>query len=179
LCVLYSVEVIIIWKEWGKGSSTVIYVHEFISLQLKDVGSIDGFRADRLKYTGFQCICGEVFPGRKDNAQSRCNRIGCDATKIEKIEMVKLCCGRYVSQAQITALFKSNIPRLHKHFDYTEARLALEPFLLEKEKRDHTYTHLYLPLIVSCGGGTSRPGLLINESHTRVRVLYMKAPLHK
>jgi hypothetical protein len=29
-----------------------------------------------------------VFPGRKDNAQRHCNRIGCDATKIEKIETV-------------------------------------------------------------------------------------------
>jgi hypothetical protein len=69
--------------------------------------------------------------------------------KLQKVELIKLCCGRYVSQAQVDFLFA---PRITKQFNYTEARATLLPFLPKMEIQDHTYTHMYTPLITQCGG---------------------------
>ena len=66
---------------------------------------------------------------------------------------MKLCCGRYVSQVQVTSFF-NDAPRVTKQFDYCQTRAILLPYLPQREKYDHTYTHMYTPLITGCGGGT-------------------------
>jgi hypothetical protein len=76
--------------------------------------------------------------------------MGCDESKLQKVELIKLCCGRYVSEAQVKVVFAP--PQITKQFNYTEARAALVPFLSKMEKHDHTYTHMFTPLIAKCGG---------------------------
>jgi hypothetical protein len=56
-----------------------------------------------------------------------------------------------VSQAQI-ASFVNKAPRITHQFNYSEARAVLLPFLPPRENQDHTYTHMYVPLISGCGG---------------------------
>jgi hypothetical protein len=112
----------------------------------KAAGTIDPYRMDQNCYMGYSCICGQVFPIRKDNALRHCTRSGCDKTKIRSIELIKLCCGRYVSEAEVTSFF-NEAPRITQQFDYHEARATLLPFLPKMEKEDHTYTHMYTPLI--------------------------------
>jgi hypothetical protein len=70
---------------------------------------------------------------------------------LKKIELIKLCCGRYVSQAQVASFF-DEAPRIKEQFDYCKARATLLPFLPQREKQDHTYTHMFTPLIDGCGG---------------------------
>ena len=113
-------------------------------------GTIKPYRADNNVFTGYACICGQVFPIRKDNFLRHCKKMGCDEAKLQKVELIKLCCGRYVSEAQVKSLFAP--PRITKQFDYTDVRAALLPFLPKMEKNDHTYTHMYTPLIAQCGG---------------------------
>jgi hypothetical protein len=74
-------------------------------------------------------------------------------SQLKKIELIKLCCGRYVSQVQVNSFF-NDAPRVIKQFDYCQTRAILLPFLPQREKYDHTYTHMYTPLITGCGGGT-------------------------
>ena len=127
-------------------------VHKFkTQLEIAIVaGTIEPYRADNNIFTGYSCICGQVFPKRKDNATRHCKKMGCDASKLQKVELTKLCCGRYVSDFQIQSLFAP--PHITKQFDYTEARAALLPFLPKMEKHNHTYTHMYTPLMAQCGG---------------------------
>ena len=120
---------------------------------IKAAGTIEPYRIDNRTYKGFSCICGEVFP-RKDNARRHCTRVGCDPSRLQKVELIEMCCGRYVTQAQVDTLFNNNQPRIKHQFNYQQARAILLPFLPKREKQDHTYTHMYIPLITGCGGGS-------------------------
>ena len=70
----------------------------------KTAGTIDLFRHDNKTYIGYLCLCGQSFP-RKDNALCHCKKLGCDDSQMQKVELMKLCCGRYVSQAQVSSFF--------------------------------------------------------------------------
>jgi hypothetical protein len=119
---------------------------------VKASGTIEPYRIDNTVYEGYSCICGQSFHSRKASAVRHCKRFGCDPTKLQKVELIKLCCGRYVTRAQVT-LFFSDAPRISVQFDYCLTRATLLPFLPQREKSDHTYTHMYTPLIIGCGGG--------------------------
>ena len=108
----------------------------------KESGTIEPYRSDQKTYTGYSCNCGPVFQ-RKGNALRHCQKVGCDPTKLQTVDLFKLCCGSYVSQAQVDFLFAT---RITQQFNYTEARAVLLPFLPQLEKQDHTYTHMYTPL---------------------------------
>jgi hypothetical protein len=86
---------------------------------------INPFRSDDIFYAGYSCICGQVFQIRKDSAVRHCRKMGCDASRLKNVELIKLCCGRYVSDAQVKSVFSP--PRITKQFNYTEARAALLP----------------------------------------------------
>jgi hypothetical protein len=116
----------------------------------KHLQTIEQYRVDHNVYMGFSCTCGQVFQLRKDSAIRHCQKLGCDASKLQKIDLFKLCCGSFVSQAQVDSLFSP--PHITEQFNYTEARATLIPFLPKMEKHDHTYTHMYTPLIAGCGG---------------------------
>ena len=127
--------------------------HYQIELQnAKAAGIIDPFRTDKKTYSGFQCICGQMFSIRKANAIRHCKKTGCNPKKLVEVQLIKLCCGRYVTQAQIDSQF-TNSPRRHikVQFNYVATRGILLPFLPLREKHDHTYTHMYTPLIAGCG----------------------------
>ena len=115
--------------------------------------SIEDYRQDRVKYTCFACICGEIFPNKKHNAIRHCKRSGCDVTKISKKNAVRLRCGRYVTDAQVNAFYREPTSKINRQFDYNRAREILKPLLPKKEQHDHTYTHMYLPLIDGCEVG--------------------------
>ena len=72
---------------------------------VKALGTIEPYRSDNKTYIGYSCICGHVFQFRKDSALRHCQKMGCDSSKLQKVDLIKLCCGRYVSQSQVTALF--------------------------------------------------------------------------
>jgi len=93
----------------------------------KYLHTIEQYRVDNNVYKGFSCICGQVFQLRKDSAIRLCQKLGCDASKLQKIDLFKLCCGSYVSQAQIDSLFAP--PHITKQFNYAEARAVLISFL--------------------------------------------------
>ena len=118
----------------------------------KASGTIEPFKSDDKLYLGYSCNCGKVFPIRKDNALRHCKKGSCDASKLQTVELIKLCCGRYVSQAQVCELFETRPACITKQFNYSEARATLLPFLPKMEIHDHTYTHMYTPLITQCGG---------------------------
>jgi hypothetical protein len=118
----------------------------------KALGTLEPYRSSNNTNVGFSCICGSSFL-KKGNATRHCKTLGCDASKLQNIELIKLCCGRYVSQAQVTAFFKDDPTRITEQFDYCAARAALLPFLPQREKHDHTYTHMFTPLMIGCGGG--------------------------
>jgi hypothetical protein len=111
--------------------------------------TIEPYRSDNIIYIGFLCVCGVSFL-KKGNAIRHCQNSGCDKAMIEKVELMKLCCGRYVSHAQVSAFF-DEAPRITQQFDYCTARAALFPFLPLREKHDDTYTHMFMPLISGCG----------------------------
>jgi superfamily II DNA helicase RecQ len=115
----------------------------------KALQTIDSFRRDFNEYIGYSCVCGLSFL-KKGNAFRHCKKLGCDQGKLQNIELIQLCCGRYVSHAQVTSFFNS-APRITEQFDYRMARATLLPFLPQKEKHDHTYTHMFTPLIIGCG----------------------------
>ena len=117
--------------------------------KVKNYQTIEPYRTDDNVYIGYSCFCGQVFQLRKDSAVRHCKKMGCDESKLQKVKLTKLCCGRYVSEAQIKSVFSP--PRITKQFKYTEARAALLPFLPKIEKQDHTYTHMFTPLIAQCG----------------------------
>ena len=119
----------------------------------RSVGNIDEYRHDNISYTCFTCVCGETFPNRKHNAIRHCKKKGCDATKIQNIKAIRLRCGRFVTESQIATFFKEPPSCLNQQFDYAVARNILKPLLPEREKNEHTYTHMYIPLIMRSGGG--------------------------
>jgi len=55
-------------------------------------GKIDLYRIDDKTYIGFLCLCGQSF-ARKDNALRHCKTLHCDDSQLQKIELMKLCCG--------------------------------------------------------------------------------------
>jgi hypothetical protein len=116
---------------------------------MKAAGTIEPYRLDKSTYKGFACICGECFP-RKDNAHRHCQRSGCDPSRLQKVDLIKLCCGQFVSEEQVNKFF-NKAPRIRQQFNYCQARAALLPFLPSREKQDHTYTHMYTPIIACCG----------------------------
>jgi hypothetical protein len=91
--------------------SRVATVHSlFVTFQtqldnVKALGTIEPYCSDNKAYIGYSCICGHVIQFRKDSALRHCRKIGCDVSKLQKINLIKLCCGRYVSQSQVTSLF--------------------------------------------------------------------------
>ena len=87
--------------------------------------TIELYRSDKSIYIGFSCICGTSFI-KKGNAIRHCKNTGCDASKLQNIELIKLCCGRYVSQAQVASFF-DEAPRIKEQFDYCKARATLLP----------------------------------------------------
>ena len=118
----------------------------------KASGSIDQFRMNDTMHSGYSCACGPSFL-RKANAVRHCKKWGCNETMLQKADLIKLCCGRYVSKSQVASLFKDEPSRIKQQFDYCKARAALLPFLPQREKNDHTYTHMFTPLIDRIGGG--------------------------
>jgi len=117
---------------------------------VRAVGTIEPYRSDQQIYSGFLCACGQSFL-KKANAIRHSQNLLCDVSKLQAVDLVKLCCGRYVSQAQVSSFFHE-APRITQQFNYSQARAVLLPFLPKKEKQDHTYTHMYVPLISGCGG---------------------------
>ena len=117
----------------------------------KSVRTIEPYRADQKIYIGYSCLCGHTIQKRKDNAVRHCKKAGCDPSKLQTVDLMKLCCGRYVTHAQCDFLFINSPPRIKEQFDYVAARGILLPFLPLREKHDHTYTHMYTPLITACG----------------------------
>jgi hypothetical protein len=135
---------------------TIRPLYEILKRKVADAkafGTIETYRSDDNNYMGYSCICGQNFHSRKGSAIRHCKKGGCDASKLQKVELIKLCCGSYVTQAQVTSFFMDYAPRITQQFDYQQARAILLPMLPAKEKQDHTYTHMYVPLIVGCGGG--------------------------
>lgn len=65
--------------------------------------------------------------------------MNCDPEKIQKVDIFKLRCGRYVSAAQIDNVFANKLYRTTQP-DYVGARAILEPLLPAKERNDHSYT---------------------------------------
>jgi hypothetical protein len=137
------------------GIALVRSLHDMFKAQLdvaKASGTIEPYRIDKKTYSGYSCTCGLHFHSRKGSAIRHCQKAGCDASKLEKVELIKLCCGRYVSHAQVSAFF-NKAPHITEQFDYGEARTALLPLLPQRERQDDTYTHMFTPLISGCGGG--------------------------
>ena len=118
---------------------------------IKATGTINSFRHDKKAYIGYLCVCGQYFP-RKDNALRHCKKSTCDDLQLQKVELIRLCCCRYVSHAQVSAFF-NEAPRITEQFDYDKARAVLLPLLPQREKQDDTYTHMFTPLISGCGSG--------------------------
>jgi hypothetical protein len=117
----------------------------------KAAGNMDLYcSSDTREYKCFICVCGEKFHTRKANAIRHCKKIGCDATKLQTKSVIKLCCGRYVTNDQVDAFFCEPIHCDTRHLNFQMARDVLEPLLPEMEKRDHTYTHMFYPLISKC-----------------------------
>ena len=71
---------------------------------IKATGTINSFRHDKKAYIGYLCVCGQYFP-KKDNALRHCKKSTCDDLQLQKVELIRLCCGRYVSHAQVSAFF--------------------------------------------------------------------------
>jgi DEAD/DEAH box helicase len=116
----------------------------------RESNNIEEYRYDNKTYDCYTCICGEKFPNKKGNAIRHCKKKGCDIKKISTDNVVKLRCGRFVTNAQLNDFFRKPTDAITKQFDYNHAREVLEPLLPDKEKRDHTYTHMYAPLIFGC-----------------------------
>ena len=91
----------------------------------KLLGNIDPYRSDKNTYIGHSCVCGSSFI-KKGNAIRHCKTIGCDPSKLQNVELIKLCCGRYVTEAQVTSFF-TDAPRLSQQFDYHLTRATLLP----------------------------------------------------
>ena len=125
-------------------------------------GTIEQFRCDDKTYIGYSCICGLSFL-KRGNANRHCKKVGCVASKLQNVNLVKICCGSYVSQAQVASFFTDCAPRITQQFDYREARAALIPFLPSREINDHTYTHMYTPLITQCGGAAKFVAKIEND----------------
>jgi hypothetical protein len=124
-------------------------VNDFMSMvsDAKKSGQISDFCADQKEYTGFLCDCGDNFTTMR-SALRHCTRTSCNSVNLKSIKTIKLCCGRYVTELQLDKFFND---KQVKQWDYTSTRQLLEGILREDEKSQHTYTHMYFPLIQSCG----------------------------
>ena len=124
-------------------------VNDFMSMvsDAKKSGQISDFCADQKEYTGFLCDCGDNFTTMR-SALRHCTRTSCNSVNLKSIKTIKLCCGRYVTELQLDKFFND---KQEKQWDYTSTRQLLEGILREDEKSQHTYTHMYFPLIQSCG----------------------------
>ena len=76
---------------------------------VKASGTIQPYRLDNESYKGWSCVCGHNFYSRKDSANRHCKRNGCDPKRLQKVNLIKLCCGRYVTQAQIDSFLSTMI----------------------------------------------------------------------
>jgi hypothetical protein len=72
---------------------------------VKASGTVESYQSDNINYVGYSCICGQVFQFRKDSVLRHCRKTGCDASKLQKVDLIKLCCGQYVTQSQVASLF--------------------------------------------------------------------------
>jgi hypothetical protein len=86
--------------------------------EAKTLGIIEPYRSDNNVHMGFACLCGQEFHSRKGSAVRHCKSAGCDPSELKKVELMKLCCGPYVSQAQVTSMFTETAPRITEQFDY-------------------------------------------------------------
>jgi hypothetical protein len=130
-------------------------------------GNIDNFCVSKETFLGSACLCGSIFQ-RKDNARRHCKSQGCDVTKLRNIELVKLCCGRYVTKGQIDTFLNKTTAHITEQFDFSTVRKILEPLLLEAEKKEMTYTHMYLPLIADCKYNTTMFLAKIKNDHDQI-----------
>lgn len=110
-------------KKHGLDNGVATVRSFFVSLKeqchhAKALGTIEPYRSDNNTYIGFLCICGQVFQLRKDSALRHCKKVGCDASKLQNVDLIKLCCGRYVSQSQVTAFFNKQ---------HTERTISISP----------------------------------------------------
>ena len=104
--------------------TTVSSLFDMFKAQLDiamESGIIEPYRSNNHTYVGYSCICGQTFHSRKDSAIRHCKRLGCNPSKLQKVELIKLCCGRYVTQAQVDTLFNNNQPlrgRAHIYINF-------------------------------------------------------------
>jgi len=123
-------------------------------------GSVDAYRADNKIYNRHVCTCDAKFePPYKQNAIRHArNSLECDVTRLTTEPVVKLCCGRYVSnQEHINDFLEGTTTMCNTvgaEYDYTWK--IIQPLLREIEKRDQSYTHMYYALVEGCcTNGTS------------------------
>jgi len=133
------------------GISTAKSLLESFKTQIEEVkryGSIDPYRVDDVTYKGVSCTCGKVFQLRKDSAIRHCQKGGCDPTKLQQVNLTKLCCGSYVSLSQIESLFMP--PHITKQFD--THLVPTKPW----KRRPHLHTYVYPSHISMWGSCTIR-----------------------
>ena len=51
-------------------------------------GSIEQYRCDNRSYTGYSCVCGSYL--KLGNANQHCKKVGCVASKLQKVDLIKI-----------------------------------------------------------------------------------------
>ena len=132
---------------------------------VKDSGTIESFCADQVEYSCFLCRCGKQYVGRKENAVRHCKKTGCRLENIQCTTAIKLQCGRFVTPLQIEDFLNSPPASTNDDlFDFDMVGKILLPFLPGLEKHDHTYTHLFHPLVNGCDDFISK----IKQDHSDI-----------
>jgi hypothetical protein len=54
-----------------------------------------------------------THPLKRGNAKRHCKKAGCEALKLQNVELIKLCCNSYMSQAQVNSSFMDCAPRVY------------------------------------------------------------------
>lgn len=118
-------------------SSNVVVrsLHDMFQAELesaKAIETIEPYRVDDNTYSGYACVCGQLFYSRKGSALRHCTRSGCDSSKLQKVELFKLCCDRYVSNTQVVSLFNEApcFPFFQKWRNTITRTLTCTPLLL-------------------------------------------------
>jgi hypothetical protein len=94
---------------------------------------------------------------------SRCTTdIVCVARSLH--DLVHLRCGRFVSPEQIDQFYQVKISRTYRQRGYDLARSTMQPYLLEKEKRFDIHSHLYEPMISTCGSPSNFENKIRSDS---------------
>jgi len=114
---------------------------------------IDSNEESKKKQQRFKCgDCGISFISKKGNVLKHCKEKGHDARLITTESVVRLQCGRYVSQKDIEDFlsYEEPVKGLFRQPDYQFVALTLQPLLPNREKDDNTYTHMYTPIVLQC-----------------------------